>query len=48
MTPEELSERLWKFAARVGKVVDGRARIGMPLALAGAPAGRDICRTGVQ
>jgi four helix bundle protein len=22
MTPEELSERLWKFAARVGKVVD--------------------------
>jgi len=23
MTPEELSERLWQFAARVGKVVDG-------------------------
>ena len=23
MTPEELSERLWNFAARVGKVVDG-------------------------
>ena len=23
MTPEELSERLWHFAARVGKVVDG-------------------------
>ncbi|MEO5803948.1 MAG: four helix bundle protein [Verrucomicrobiota bacterium] len=22
MTPEELSDRLWKFAARVGKVVD--------------------------
>ena len=22
MTPEELSERLWRFAARVGKVVD--------------------------
>src|SRR5690242_13027203 len=22
MTPEELSQRLWKFAARVGKVVD--------------------------
>jgi four helix bundle protein len=22
MTPEELSERLWQFAARVGKVVD--------------------------
>ena len=22
MTPEKLSERLWKFAARVGKVVD--------------------------
>ena len=22
MTPEELSERLWKFAARVGKAVD--------------------------
>jgi four helix bundle protein len=22
MTPEELSERLWKFAARIGKVVD--------------------------
>ncbi|HUA39375.1 MAG TPA: four helix bundle protein [Candidatus Sulfopaludibacter sp.] len=22
MTPEELSERLWKFAARAGKVVD--------------------------
>ncbi len=23
MTPDDLSERLWKFAARVGKVVDG-------------------------
>jgi four helix bundle protein len=23
MTPEELSERLWQFAARAGKVVDG-------------------------
>ena len=23
MTPDELSERLWQFAARVGKVVDG-------------------------
>jgi four helix bundle protein len=23
MTPDELSERLWRFAARVGKVVDG-------------------------
>ena len=22
MTPEELSERLWRFAARIGKVVD--------------------------
>src|SRR5215469_7147868 len=22
MTPEELSDRLWKFAARIGKVVD--------------------------
>ena len=22
MTPDELSERLWQFAARVGKVVD--------------------------
>ena len=22
MTPDELSERLWKFAARIGKVVD--------------------------
>ena len=34
MTPEELSERLWRFAARVGKVVDALpdARLGRHVA----------------
>ena len=34
MTPEELSERLWQFAARIGKVVDGLpdTRLGRHLA----------------
>jgi hypothetical protein len=26
MLPEELSDRLWAFAARIGKVVDGQIR----------------------
>jgi four helix bundle protein len=34
VTPEELSERLWKFAARVGKVVDAlpESRLGRHVA----------------
>ena len=34
MTPQELSDRLWKFAARVGKVVDSLpdARLGRHVA----------------
>jgi four helix bundle protein len=34
MTPQELSDRLWKFAARVGKVVDALpdARLGRHVA----------------
>jgi hypothetical protein len=36
MTPEELSERLWRLAAPVGKVVDALpdTRLGRPVARA--------------
>jgi hypothetical protein len=35
MTPEELSERLWRFAARAGKVVDALPDTGLGRHVAG-------------